>query len=724
MVGSNFLWRAIAPSMLIYVQGFMVRGYRWIILLIVTQWGWCDALAGTGTKLRLELAEDDRVIDIAKESGLRDLVSLADEMIQRSKAQEAALHESRKKLLNDRTLAELPHAELKQYFSEPKDFISDKDRRGWKELRSLALKALEPNEPALRRHYNWQIQEIAAAICNNHRSPSPPYMDLLQPPLYYMDYAHNPIAKGQRIASNLKPSSVGRDVPIAPHTRPQPSTLNPQLPGDPLPSTFWVRPQAIRERDLYHGFGRTESPPDFESRLWTYAAPKTSYGGCPGFEAQSGSERIKVKFAETTSEPFTARIFWALGYHVEPTDYVHSLKLKYDRRFFREFHMRKDVQMKVRALFIPLHTVNLQQRHDPFDYVFFAVLKNGERISGSDLKHRLLHDPNIGPHASGPENFRAEFEQQIDYLITTPANVQTREADVKSIGPWDFASLDHAQRREVRAAGLLGAWVGWFDSRFENTRLKIVQPSVGRDVPIAPHTGLPLSTLNSHHSTLRHYFTDLGGGLGKSIGVLSRHCECPNDFGWRFTGPAHFASTSDRKLSSPPLATSRRHASGPHASGFRIVDYEPIEDTEAFRQMTIDDARWMARLIAQLTEDQILQALIASGFDAAEVKIYTEKLASRRDWMLRDLGLDAEFAMLRPGGPDLTLTYNPHRERLPEARLKDGTRVAARRSLLVVEDGRVVPDKHTRTPLQRLAADQVPPTRNIVSTTQMNKAED
>jgi hypothetical protein len=240
--------------------------------------------------------------------------------------------------------------------------------------------------------------------------------------------------------------------------------------------------------------------------------------------------------------------------------------------------------------------------------------------------------------------------------------------------------------------------------------LKIVQPSVGRDVPIAPHTGLPLSTLNAQRSTLKHYFTDLGGGLGRSTGVLSRHCECPNDFPWRFTAPPHFASQSsisDRKLSSPKVA--------PTLVGFRIVDYEPIEDTEAFRQMTSDDARWMARLIAQLTEDQIVQALIASGFDAAEVKLYTEKLASRRDWMLRDLGLDAEFPMLRPRGPDLTLTYNPHRERLPETRLRDGRRVAARRSLLVIEDGRVLPDRHTRTPLQRLAADQVPQARNVVS---------
>jgi hypothetical protein len=83
--------------------------------------------------------------------------------------------------------------------------------------------------------------------------------------------------------------------------------------------------------------------------------------------------------------------------------------------------------------------------------------------------------------------------------------------------------------------------------------------------------------------------------------------------------------------------------------------------------------------------------------------------------MLRDLGLDVELPMLRPRGPDVTLTYNPHRDRVPETRFKDGTRITARRSLLVIENGIVRPDKHTRTPLQRLAADQVPGNRNGAS---------
>ncbi len=63
--------------------------------------------------------------------------------------------------------------------------------------------------------------------------------------------------------------------------------------------------------------------------------------------------------------------------------------------------------------------------------------------------------------------------------------------------------------------------------------------------------------------------------------------------------------------------------------------------------MTIDDARWIARLIGQLSPSQILAALTASGYDAPTVQLYTRKLLRRRNKMMEDLGLAAEFPPLR-----------------------------------------------------------------------------
>ena len=117
--------------------------------------------------------------------------------------------------------------------------------------------------------------------------------------------------------------------------------------------------------------------------------------------------------------------------------------------------------------------------------------------------------------------------------------------------------------------------------------------------------------------------------------------ELPNAFPWIFTRP--------------PLWQ------GPHrlAIPLRLEGYKPVAPTKAFAEMTIDDARWMARLIGQLTEQQLVQALVASGYNSAEVRLYTEKLVSRRDRMVLDLGLAHEISLLRPSGVDRTFSYEP-----------------------------------------------------------------
>ena len=63
-----------------------------------------------------------------------------------------------------------------------------------------------------------------------------------------------------------------------------------------------------------------------------------------------------------------------------------------------------------------------------------------ESGAGQELREHLFHDP-LRPHPEdAPANFRPEVESQILYLVTVPANVQVREARVKSIGPWDLGS--------------------------------------------------------------------------------------------------------------------------------------------------------------------------------------------------------------------------------------------------------------------------------------------
>jgi hypothetical protein len=457
-------------------------------------------------------------------------------------------------------------------------------QRGLEEIRRLAKSALAETNSTAREQIEMDLAETVLAVNNLDRSPLPRHFDVISAPVAVQQLVR-PIGIGARDAVDLEPNGA-KDLSRV----------------DPLPSGFWKRPADIASEDLYHAFGRAALPeglPGEMTQLCHYAEAKESSGMNPGYEVNWGGERVKLKFGEQSSEPVVTRFFWALGFNADPTDYSAGVKVAYDRRIFTEFNSRHPVETTFTVFwFIPVYTMNLQRTNDPFNYVASAVLRDGRKWTGAELKAHLLTGTNFNP----------AVEAQIDYLVTTPANVQARDPEVKSIGPWDYGQLDHADRREIRGAGLLAAWLGFYDTRFDNTKVRLVGPK--------------------KHARVVHYFSDLGGGLGQATGFVSWHGENVNDFAWRFTAP--------------PEPPSKGHPWRP----LRIVNYSPIVPTPAFEQMTIDDARWMARLIGQLRAGQIRQALEASGYDAPTVALYVKKLITRRNQMMKDFRMDQEFPPL------------------------------------------------------------------------------
>jgi len=477
-------------------------------------------------------------------------------------------------------------------------------RRGLKQLQRLIPAIGSASTAGERKESMTLLLETVAALNNDQEARIPPSIDVVETPWLFLEQTHRPVGRGRTPATNLAP---GPDSDL--------SRL------DPVASTIWRRPDRISAADVYHGFGRP-SVLQLEDTTCVYSAPKTSFGLNPGFEVSANGVSIKVKFAEVSSEPFLTRIFDALGFHADPTDYAPAVKVRYDRRILQEFDSRKSLHTRFTLFgFLPLHTLELQKRHDPFDYIAWAVRHDGTRWSGQELKAHLFHNPQRPHPESHAADFIPEVEAEIDYLITVPANVQARDPKIKSVGLWSFGQLDHADRRELRGVGLLAAWLGWFDTRPDNTRLCVVK--------------------HPDRTELVHYMCDLGGGLGQTSGLLFWRGELPNEFPWTFTRP--------------PLWQ------GPHrlAIPLRLVGYKPVVPTKAFAEMTIDDARWMARLIGQLTEEQLVQALVASGYDSATVRMYTEKLVSRRDRMVVDLGLAQEIPPLRPAGVVRSFSYEP-----------------------------------------------------------------
>jgi hypothetical protein len=522
------------------------------------------------------------------------------------------------------TLRNLPAAELPKVFAVDPAVINPAEIRAVATLGKLARVALENEGGGVRSLVIEQILEIQAALITAREPVVPEKLGPLNTWQLVMRNRQRRVGTGTLIATNL----AGEVPPEGDFGR-----------LDPRPSTFWTAPSDFAGQDLYTGFGRSRFG-DISNAVGEYDEPKTSFGTTPGFEMVCDDVRYKIKFGEINSEPFTARIFFALGYHVDPTDYAPAIRIRYDRRLFREFHLRRPLTMRVVVLGVPFMAIQLQRRYDPFQYVTRVVFKDGRELSGAEFEQILFADPTPAHPEDSPENFRPEIEAAVDHLVLAPANVQPRDRPMQNIGSWQFGGLGHEHRREVRGLTLLSAWLAFFDIRPDNTKLRI------------PRGHEPIR--------LEHFISDLGGGRRSVTGWFSPRGEDPNTLAWTFTRPEIL------------------RGSGRMTTPFRIEDYKPIMPAPAFGEMTVDDARWMARQIGRLTEDQLRGALIASGYDAAQTKLYL------------DLNLAGEIPLLRPEGMDRVFSYDPVREELPAINLADGRRITARATDYVVVQGRLV----------------------------------
>jgi hypothetical protein len=197
----------------------------------------------------------------------------------------------------------------------------------------------------------------------------------------------------------------------------------------------------------------------------------------------------------------------------------------------------------------------------------------------------------------------------------------------------------------VRGMAIVHGWVDNWDIRPDNGHIRILKQGDGP-------------------SRLEHAVTDTGALFGNSSGFVRLNNggirsglfqDSPNAFTWVYTHPQR-----------------------PGRTTVPIANYMPISKTWPFYWMNMDDARWMARMMCQLTENQIKQSFIGSAYDAATARILLEKLASRRDHLVRDLGLESEIPLWRPNGEDRKLTYDPLKDGPFEAKLNDGATVTAR----------------------------------------------
>jgi len=307
--------------------------------------------------------------------------------------------------------------------------------------------------------------------------------------------------------------------------------------------------------------------------------------------------------------------------------------------------------MYARILFLPVAKHVVTKIEDPFARIVAAVTTDGRRLTSAELKSGLLRDATVVKGRPRPEtvaaNYNDAFERTIAHLVWQPGTVAYEPDSIRTIGAWDYDQLDHAERREVRAVFVLSAWLDQYNMRWENTRLAYVKDGE-----------------NWH---LRHLFSDVGSGLSDAHTML------------------HSTNSDIEKM---PWTVTEVSGGKVKFSGFA-----PNVMNDDFARTSAEDARWMLRRLAALSETQILEGLLATSMSAAEVRLALEKLLSKRQKMTADFGLAAERPEVMRRRIDTSLEFDPAKPedlRVVTLSRPDGSRVVPEIGDWVIQKGHLV----------------------------------
>jgi hypothetical protein len=196
-----------------------------------------------------------------------------------------------------------------------------------------------------------------------------------------------------------------------------------------------------------------------------------------------------------------------------------------------------------------------------------------------------------------------ELLDNVKYVQVHDVDLALKEGGDTSIGPFNPDDAPHVDRREMRALSVIQqSWLLGGDIKPSNVRLDL--------------------DTEDGEIELVHRVSDSGASLGAAD---------PNAVGWT--------------VSIDPKGKWLHN----DINGYTL---------RALDRTRVDDAKWAVRQIARLSESQIM-ASVASGTKSWPVaKLYTEKLISRRDDLVKTFGLEKELGLLRPHGADRHLNVS------------------------------------------------------------------
>lgn len=266
------------------------------------------------------------------------------------------------------------------------------------------------------------------------------------------------------------------------------------------------------------------------------------------------------------------------------------------------------------------HAVGYHSACDTVVYVRESLLrlKPGLTVTNNQGVTRPLDAEHLRELLSGASRRRGLIRMVASaWLPGTPLGPY-RYDGTRSDDPNDV--IAHEDRRELRGARLIAAWLNHFDSREQNSMDVFIRPGAQANAP----------------GYVRHYIMDMGdcfGSVWENDGISRR-------LGHSYLLDFGHVAADFISLGTITRPWERARRSGGVFNYFSARDFDPEAwrgeyPNPAFSRMTEWDGAWMARILAHFTQPLLAAAVRVGQYDSDSERYLLETLALRRDAILR-----------------------------------------------------------------------------------------
>ena len=353
---------------------------------------------------------------------------------------------------------------------------------------------------------------------------------------------------------------------------------------DPFNSGFWRKPHSIRDFDTSNYNGQSGMPeeitdPNKEIAV-TYDWGSKFTGGTPKMRVRYGGSQYKMKYLSATMR-------------VDQTNSLVKI-LRAWHNHASEVNTETVVNNLAAALGFTVDPTFFKR-----SVKLYLPLKDPTSTEEFDQAYqRLLADQSWSFYL--PEKAFSDIDQDERghwFIRMRSVSFERRshvDTDV-SVGGFIKAAFSRPLKREFRAFALFSAWVADADTKDDNASLVLVgDKDKGRRVVYSA--------------------ADMGFTLGNWLGK-----DAPNF------------------LSRDMIERVRRK---PDGSIYEVVlNFVSPFNNSNLNTMSISDAKWMTRLIAQLSPAQIKTAFLTAGYSPMISEYFTQLMLRRRDQLVEVFGL-------------------------------------------------------------------------------------